>query len=645
MGFSLSPGVYIREIDASTTIPAVATSIAVNVLRNTYKGPEFEQFFVSNVDQLISAFGKPTDSSYMDILCSEGYLKYGVNLYCTRVMPDDATFAGVKILTGYNATNEPTANFTFEVDGSVAGTEPDGPYSYVALGTTDTKLIPENVDTLMSSDDALWLLAKSRGAWGNNTRVLVFDRELYSAIKYFDIVDEDVDVPFGMTISAAATAQAAAMYTEFKNNADFGTPGYKDDLGFNSIRDLDVPMTSEKQFVVLVQAKDQGSHTWEDVETFTCSSDETEVDDSGQTLFVETVINEQSRYLIAALNPLFKTTNDVTAPAIGVAMSKFSTLTGGKNGVWGRHANIDVAAGETGACIRAYNMYANAEEIDANLFLDTGKTVDVKNHLIQLCESKRMDCFAILDVPRNLVLNNRGSEANDMVKWRKGQAGSTFNPNTSYAALYGNWIEVFDIYTKKYRWLPASGHMAGLYAHTDKVADAWWAPAGLNRAILTGVRRLAFNPAEGERDIMYVAGINPIVSFAGQGKVVWGQKTLLDKQSAFNRINVRRLFLVLEKSIAKSSKYFLFEMNDEITWMLMTAMIEPFLRDVQGRRGIYDFRVEINDRTNTPERIDRNELWGNIWIQPARSAEFIRLSFIATKTGASFDELIQSGLA
>ena len=143
---------------------------------------------------------------------------------------------------------------------------------------------------------------------------------------------------------------------------------------------------------------------------------------------------------------------------------------------------------------------------------------------------------------------------------------------------------------------------------------------------------------------MYIAGINPIVSFAGQGKVVWGQKTLLDKQSSFNRVNVRRLFLVLEKSIAKSSKYFLFEQHDEITWMLMTAMIEPFLRDVKGRRGIYDYKVEINDRTNTPERIDRNELWGNIWIKATRSVEWIRLQFISTKTGASFDELIASGL-
>lgn len=186
--------------------------------------------------------------------------------------------------------------------------------------------------------------------------------------------------------------------------------------------------------------------------------------------------------------------------------------------------------------------------------------------------------------------------------------------------------------------------MAGIYANTDFQRDAWWAPAGLNRAILQGVRRLAWNPTGGERDILYKNGINPVVSFAGQGKVVWGQKTLLDKSSAFNRINVRRLFLVLEKAISKAAKYFLFEQNDNQTWILMTDMIEPFLQDVKGRRGIYDYYVQIDETTNTPERIDRNELWGNIWIKPTRSAEFIVLNFIATKTGAEFSELIEAGV-
>lgn len=640
MSFSLSPGVYSREIDLSTTIPAVATSIAVNVIRKSYKGPEYEQYLVTNTDELIDTFGIPTDESYLDLLSSVGFLKYGSMLYTTRVMPDDATFAGTKILTGVNSIQEEMVNFTFNATGEVVGL--DG-YEYTSLGTTDISMFPEMVDTLMGSDDPLWVISKYRGKCGNDVRVLVYNADVYNAVKYFDVISETYDIPYGMTISASATAAVVTMFDEYKNNPDFGTVGYKDNLAYPFIKDMDTPMTDTKQFVVVVQAKDQGSTMWEDKESFVVSSDETAIDDTGNSMFVETVINEQSRFINIALNPLFKTTNTTDAPEIEVIMKELVALTGGQNGEFGRHSAVPIQDGEDAACIEAYNLYSNPEEIDVNLFIESAKGVTVKTFLVELCESTRKDCFAILDVLRSHVLNNKGSETLDMVKWRKGQGGSTFNPNTSYAAIYGNWIEVFDTWNKKYRWIPTSGHMAGLYAHTDDVADAWWAPAGLNRAILTGVRRLAFNPTEGNRDAMYVAGINPIVSFSGQGKVVWGQKTLLDKQSAFNRVNVRRLFLVLEKAIAKASKFFLFEMSDEITWMLLTNMIEPFLRDVQGRRGIMDFRVQIDGVTNTPERIDRNELWGNIFIKPTRAAEFIRLNFIATKSGASFEELISSG--
>jgi hypothetical protein len=473
MSFGISPGVATREVDLSTTIPAVATSIAVNVLRKTYKGPEYEQYLVTNTDELIDAFGKPADSSFIDILSSAGYLKYGSMLYCTRVMPTDATFAGTKILTGTNSTQEATANFTFEATGTVEGTEDDGPYTYTSLGTTDMKMFPEMVDTLMGEDDPLWVLAKYRGEFGNNTRLLVYDKATYDAVKYFDTQTETFDIPSGVSLTASATAAVSGMWVDYEANPDFGTPGYQDDLPFVVIRDLDTPMTDEKQFTIVVQAKDQGSTIWEDKEVFIVSSDENSIDDSGVSNFVETVVNEQSKYINVALNPVFKTTTEIDSPAIGAIMTRMATLSGGKNGVFGRHEDVTVQAGEDAACIEAYNLYANPEEIDVNLFIESDKGVTVKTYLVELCESIRRDCFVVLDVLRSHVLNNKGSETLDMVKWRKGQAGSTFNPNTSYAALYGNWIEVFDTWNKKYRWLPLSGHMAGLYAHTDDVADAW----------------------------------------------------------------------------------------------------------------------------------------------------------------------------
>ena len=203
------------------------------------------------------------------------------------------------------------------------------------------------------------------------------------------------------------------------------------------------------------------------------------------------------------------------------------------------------------------------------------------------------------------------------------------------------WI--YDKWAGRYRWIPMSGHAAGIYANTDDVSDPWFAPAGLNRGLITNIRKLAFNPNQASRDIMYKNGINPIVSFSGQGKVVWGQKTMLDKNSAFNRVNVRRLFIILEKAISTAVKYFLFEPNDTFTRLQLINMIEPFLRDVRSRRGIYDFLVLCDSTNNTPERIDRNELWADIYIKPTKAAEFIVLNFIATKSGASFTELVAAG--
>lgn len=211
--------------------------------------------------------------------------------------------------------------------------------------------------------------------------------------------------------------------------------------------------------------------------------------------------------------------------------------------------------------------------------------------------------------------------------------------NTSYVAAYGNWLEVFDKYNATYRWIPVSGHAAGVFARTDNATDPWFAPAGFNRADLSNVRKLAWNPTLGNRDTLYMNGINPVVSFAGQGKVIWGQKTMLDKSSAFNRINVRRLFMILEKAISTAVKYFLFEPNDDLTRLLLVNMTDPFLRDVKARRGVYDYLIVCDETNNTPERIDRNELWADFYIKPTRAAEFIVLNFIATKTGASFTEI------
>jgi phage tail sheath protein FI len=205
--------------------------------------------------------------------------------------------------------------------------------------------------------------------------------------------------------------------------------------------------------------------------------------------------------------------------------------------------------------------------------------------------------------------------------------------DSAYKQMYDKFNDVF-------RFVPMNGDTAGLCAYTDNVADPWFSPGGFNRGNVRGAIKLSYNPKKSERDQLYRARINPIVDFPGQGVVLFGDKTALSKPSAFDRINVRRLFLVLEKAISTAAKFSLFEFNDEFTRAQFRNLIEPFLRDVQGRRGIFDFKVVADATNNTGEVIDRNEFIGDIYIKPARSINFITLNFVAVRTGVEFSEVV-----
>jgi len=212
--------------------------------------------------------------------------------------------------------------------------------------------------------------------------------------------------------------------------------------------------------------------------------------------------------------------------------------------------------------------------------------------------------------------------------------------STSYAVLDSGYKYQYDRYNDVNRYIPLCGDIAGLCVRTDETRDPWFSPAGFNRGQIKNILKLAYNPDKAQRDILYKNGINPVVTFPGQGTVLYGDKTLLSKPSAFDRINVRRLFIVLEKAIATSAKFSLFEFNDEFTRAQFRSLVEPYLRDIQGRRGIYDFKVVCDTTNNTGEVIDRNEFVGDIYIKPARSINFIQLNFIAVRTGVEFSEVI-----
>jgi len=322
------------------------------------------------------------------------------------------------------------------------------------------------------------------------------------------------------------------------------------------------------------------------------------------------------------------------------------SVTSGSNlatGAQSKPYNVSFARGSDGGAPRAadyingYNLFKSAQDVDVSLILGGASSSTVAIHILNnICEYRK-DCIGIFSPRSADVVNNSGyagAEVDDIVEFRN------FLPSTSYGVLDSGWKVQYDKYNDVFRNIPCNGDVAGTMVRTDVDRDPWYSPAGYNRGQIKNVVKMAYNPNKTDRDQLYKRGINPIVTFPGEGTILFGDKTLLTKPSAFDRINVRRLFIVLEKAIATAAKYTLFEFNDSFTRAQFRSLVEPFLRDVQGRRGITDFRVVCDETNNTPEVIDRNEFVGDIYIKPARSINFIQLNFVAVRTGVDFTEVV-----
>ena len=296
--------------------------------------------------------------------------------------------------------------------------------------------------------------------------------------------------------------------------------------------------------------------------------------------------------------------------------------------------DVNTGGAVEGARIQGYDLFANADLVDVSLVLlgeaSSAIAISVINNVCEV----RKDCVAFISPEKADVVDNVDNEVEDSIEFR-----DTL-PSSSYAFMDSGWKLQYDKYNDVKRWVPLNGDIAGLCVRTDTIADPWYSPAGYNRGNIKNVLRLAYSPHKAQRDDLYLSGINSVIDEHAQGTVLFGDKTLLAKPSAFDRINVRRLFIVLEKAIARASKFTLFEFNDSFTRSQFRNLVEPFLRDVQGRRGIYDFKVVCDTSNNTPEVIDRNEFIGDIYIKPARSINFIQLNFIAVRTGVEFAEIV-----
>lgn len=361
--------------------------------------------------------------------------------------------------------------------------------------------------------------------------------------------------------------------------------------------------------------------------------------DDGTVNYYRAVLNDTSKYVWNTGHPASGT--DWGTSVVGNAFEKLlatddltdvatgKPLTGGVEG-----------AAPDGTELKAgWDLLGNPESLDVSLLIAGAATPDVAKYVVQIAEDRK-DAIAFVSPATSGGAMITGATASAiMTSTITFRTDASFNVNTSYGVLDSGWKYQYDRYRDVYVWVPLNGDIAGLCARTDYTNDPWWSPGGLNRGQIKNVVKLSFTPNQAQRDQLYKNGINPVVSFPGQGTVLYGDKTLLNRPSAFDRINVRRLFIVLEKAIATAAKYQLFEFNDSFTRAQFRSMVEPFLRDVQGRRGVYDFRVVCDDRNNTGEVIDRNEFVADIYIKPARAINFITLNFIAARTGISFDEI------
>jgi hypothetical protein len=361
----------------------------------------------------------------------------------------------------------------------------------------------------------------------------------------------------------------------------------------------------------------------------------------GSTLYYKEVINDASQYVWWANDRANAVSNNalnvVSATTSAPANMRFRL---GSDGLSEENATLSILGA-------AYDLFVSPEDIDISLVLQGkpvggttvvgGETItnyQLANYIIDnICEVRK-DCIALISPDKAKVLNNIGNEALSLKNWRGAVR------NTSYAVLDSGYKYQYDRYNDLYRWVPLNGDIAGLCVRTDNTNDAWWSPAGFNRGNIKNVVKLAWNPRKAERDVLYSNGVNPVVTFPGQGTVLYGDKTLQAKPSAFDRINVRRLFIVLEKAISTAAKFSLFEFNDAFTRAQFKNLVTPYLRTIQGRRGITDFLVVCDETNNTPAIIDSNQFVGDIYIKPARSINFIQLNFVAVGTGVQFSEVV-----
>jgi len=735
MGFLVSPGVHVREIDLTNVVPAVSTSIGA-IAGPFQKGPVSSVTAISSEEQLLQTFGKPNSSNFEWWFTAANFLQYGDALRVVRaesaivnagansgiLIRDDDHYEdsfstgqgshgewaartagtwgnsiGVDICPSARAFEQPLGTLNLVNGAGAVGdlqiTVDDQDATDATIAVGDIIKFFTNNSVTATSNGAITVPSKTLTVDGNSGTIAVGQRVIGAGISDGGIQAKVVTVTSQTSLildKAITVADNVPLAFDTVTAVESGNVEYEVTSVSGevlTIRQLDDPAGGGLKTVIPDNSYIQrrwrfsdlfdgppGTSDWatangrgEKDELHVCVYDTTgditgfDVDVKGQrTAAVIEVFPALSK------NPSAKTTQGGNNyyPDVIFRSSNFiywtDHLAAGSN--WGTDvatgtdytlvSGVDVSAltGGTddysvtaGEIERGYDKFADTENLDINLVMggpssgvtDSDDGQDTFVTMITDLVELRKDCVGFVSPYRAATVGVTSSIA------------QTFNvrnafdkcPSSSYMVFDSGYKYMYDKYNDVYRFVPLNGDTAGLCANTDSVADPWFSPAGYNRGGVRGAIKLSYNPQKADRDILYKSRINPVVDFPGQGVTLFGDKTALSKPSAFDRINVRRLFLVLEKAIATAAKFQLFEFNDEFTRAQFRNLVEPFLRDVQGRRGIFDFKVVCDTTNNTGEVIDRNEFIGDIYIKPARSINFITLNFIAVRTGVAFSEV------
>lgn len=733
MADMLSPGVFVREVDASLTTPQVSSSTAV-FAGNFLKGPVGTYLVISDRKMLAEYYGLPNKYNYNDWYQCANYLDYGKTLYVSRA----ASLTGSIIpTTSYINTAGKEANiipdyftptdlFVTSVDGSTIKVRVQGPDSNInindfiifgedlkksykvlsieevdngigfnlTLEVGDSTLEPDiligkkvKIKTFSQKVEGNWLRLEGKNidikqgeiiTFGENTtdaryrvlEVIKFpntDGDILANIKFkylesetaeneLDGTKKDLSKMLGKLVKRvllvrSATAEIPSIrgsfikpidYEEYEhlvlntghwqdvydslafvsensklkfyartpgshgNNVKIAIAKYED---FGKSKEL-APGIALDTLFEYKPAKDEicvcifngGSLQ----EKYIVSFDPKAKDYSNKSTYIENVINSKSDLVYVKFNG----NEDPIRSCLGLDIISLT------NGTSSNPSNADIR--------EAYNIFDNKEEVDVDLIIANEQDPHAAINLVET----RKDCIGFVGCPYEASVGLKSAYAvKENVKFR-----NDLNVDSSYITLCGNYKYQYCPELGTNKWVNLAGDVAGLKAQSNSDTALWFAAAGANRGKIKNVIKLAYNPVQAQRDVLYVSSINPVVIFSGQGPVLWGQKTLQSKPSAFDRVNVRALFNYIERTLARMSKYSLFEFNDAFTRNNLVATMRPFLTRVQAGRGIQDFMVICDESNNTPNVVSQNQLICDIYIKPTYVAEFIRLTFVNAGT-------------